>query len=81
MKFGEYLLANKAKEWEDKYLDYDRMDKMITLLEEKHVAAIPVRQQWEFILLYALIARMSAKEPHSQCLVPPMQQACRLRIP
>lgn len=43
MKFGEYLIANKAKEWEDKYLDYDRMDKMITLLEEKHVAAVPVK--------------------------------------
>ena len=37
MKFGEHLIANKNKEWEDQYLAYDKLDVMISDLEQKHV--------------------------------------------
>jgi SPX domain protein involved in polyphosphate accumulation len=37
MKFGEYLRANAVMEWQDKYLNYDRLKNLIKILEEKHV--------------------------------------------
>ena len=37
MKFGEYLNQNAVPEWSDKYLNYDKLKKLITLLEEKHL--------------------------------------------
>ena len=42
MKFGEHLVANKELGWEDKYLDYDKLDDMITVLEEKHIGDLQV---------------------------------------
>jgi SPX domain protein involved in polyphosphate accumulation len=42
MKFGEYLLTNMNKDWEDKYLDYEQLDKMITVLEERHIGTLQV---------------------------------------
>lgn len=37
MKFGEYLSTNAVPEWRGKYLDYNKLKKLITLLEEKHL--------------------------------------------
>ena len=37
MKFGEYLTTNAVVEWQDKYLNYDKLKKIIKLLEEKHL--------------------------------------------
>ena len=34
MKFGEYLKSQKVAEWEESYLDYDKLKKMIKQLEE-----------------------------------------------
>jgi SPX domain protein involved in polyphosphate accumulation len=41
MKFGEHLISHKFKEWEDKYLDYDRLKKMIKNLEALHINRNP----------------------------------------
>jgi SPX domain protein involved in polyphosphate accumulation len=35
MKFGEYLNASKVPEWENNYLDYSTLKKIIKQLEEK----------------------------------------------
>ena len=37
MKFGEYLRSNAVPEWHDKYLNYDKLKKVIKILEERHV--------------------------------------------
>lgn len=34
MKFGEKLKSQKVPEWEQQYLDYDKLKVMITQLEE-----------------------------------------------
>lgn len=40
MKFGEYLKSQKSTEWEQSYLDYDKLKKMIKELEENQVGLI-----------------------------------------
>jgi len=37
MKFGEQLRAKMVKEWEDKYIDYDRLKHLISELEQLHI--------------------------------------------
>ncbi len=34
MKFGEYLKSQKVPDWQQSYLDYDKLKKMISELEE-----------------------------------------------
>lgn len=34
MKYGEYLNSQKVEEWQEFYLDYDRLKQMIKELEE-----------------------------------------------
>jgi hypothetical protein len=41
MKFGEYLRNQKNPEWEDSYLDYDKLKDMIKELETRHVGVLP----------------------------------------
>lgn len=40
MKFGEYLKSQKSAEWEQSYLDYDKLKHMIKELEENKVGLI-----------------------------------------
>ena len=40
MKFGEYLKSQKSAEWEQSYLDYDKLKAMIKELEESQVGLI-----------------------------------------
>lgn len=37
MKFGEYLKTNALSEWQDKYLNYDRLKSLIKVLEDQHL--------------------------------------------
>ena len=39
MKFGEYLREQLNPEWKEMYMDYDRLKKLIKLLEEVHLGA------------------------------------------
>jgi len=39
MKFGKWLKSHKIPEWEQSYLDYDKLKKLITQLEETHLIA------------------------------------------
>lgn len=37
MKFGAYLFEHLEKGWEDSYIDYNRLKKIIKTLESQHV--------------------------------------------
>ncbi len=37
MKFGEYLRSNATSEWKMQYLDYDKLKKLIKILEDQHI--------------------------------------------
>jgi SPX domain protein involved in polyphosphate accumulation/uncharacterized membrane protein YidH (DUF202 family) len=45
MKFGEYLHAQKAPEWQNYYIDYDQLKLLIKELEETLLAAAPINQR------------------------------------
>jgi SPX domain protein involved in polyphosphate accumulation len=40
MKFGEYLREQKNPEWQNSYLDYDKLKDMIKELESRHVGVL-----------------------------------------
>jgi SPX domain protein involved in polyphosphate accumulation len=37
MKFGKWLKSHKIPEWEQSYLDYDKLKKLIAQLEDTHL--------------------------------------------
>jgi SPX domain protein involved in polyphosphate accumulation len=54
MKFGEYLHAQKLPEWENYYLNYDRLKQMIEELEELNLIALSTTSKGILLFFYRL---------------------------
>ena len=55
MKFGEYLHAQKLPEWENYYLNYDRLKQMIEELEELNLIALSTTSKGIFYSSIAFV--------------------------